>query len=369
MFPQEQVTGGPPLMASEADADFHGSAPLSYDFPAVTLTILNDIVVRGRSNILTTPESIVRHGLIDLATDITPEEFYHRLKVPEARVGLDWAGTDRFSVDYLPEAAAFTDWTGSNYAHWMTEVLPRVSAYVQTRGSDATPLLIDADLHPNIIQSLHAVAGPDVVLHRLRADQLVRVGVLHNLSPGGYVPFKYRPQPVEILSQGVFGARALQGSVGRLRRLAGPVGSDRPRVFIRRRSTGRHIPNEAEIEEMLEARGFITVQPESLSLPEQVSLYSRARMVVGATGAAFANLIFCQPDCPIVVFMPRFRHLAYWYWRRMAAAAGAGPVIHVDGDQVTTLDDPFHPLAHHQDFRMELKDVLRAVEIAEALAP
>jgi len=369
VFPQEQVSGGPPVMVRETDADFHGSAPLRYDFPAVTLTTLNDVVVRGRSNILTAPESIIRHGLIDLATDVTPDEFYGRLKVSEAGTRLGWMGTDRFNVDYLPEAVVFTDWTGVNYAHWLTEVLPRVTTYVQARGPGAAPLLIDADLHVNIVQSLHAVAGPDVVLHRLRSDQLVRVGVLHNISPTGYVPFKFRPQPVETLPQGVFGARALRATVDRLRHLAGPVGFDRPRVFIRRQSTGRHVPNEAEIAEVLEAKGFVTVRPESLSLPEQVSLYSRARMVVGATGAAFANLIFCQADCPIVVFMPRFRHLAYWYWRRMAAAAGAGPVIHVDGDQVNTLDDPFHPLALHQDFRMELSDVLKAVEIAEALAP
>jgi capsular polysaccharide biosynthesis protein len=90
-------------------------------------------------------------------------------------------------------------------------------------------------------------------------------------------------------------------------------------------------------------------------------------MIVGATGAAFANLIFCPPDCATVVLMPRFRHTAYWYWRRMAAAAGAGPVVHVSGEQIDPIADPFDPLALHRDFRVETRDVLQAVEAAEAL--
>ena len=65
--------------------------------------------------------------------------------------------------------------------------------------------------------------------------------------------------------------------------------------------------------------------------------------------------------------MPKFRHTAYWYWRRMAAAAGAGPVVHVSGQQINPLEDPYAALAVHADFAVEVRDVLNAVEAAEAL--
>ena len=89
---------------------------------------------------------------------------------------------------------------------------------------------------------------------------------------------------------------------------------------------------------------------------------------MGATGAAMANLMFFQPDCPTVVIMPRFRHTAYWYWRRIAASAGAGPVVHVSGPQPTPTEDPWDALAVHQDFAIEVQDVLDAVDAAETLS-
>src|SRR5262249_8947792 len=155
------------------------------------------------------------------------------------------------------------------------------------------------------------------------------VGMLHNVSPTGYVPFKLRPQPLETIGHGLFAPQALREAVRRMRAGVGGAGEERPKLLIRRNAIVRQMTNEAEIAEALVARGFIEVAPERLSLDEQVALYSRARMVVGATGAAMANLIFCQPDCPIVILMMKFRETAYWYWRGMAAAAGAGPVLHV----------------------------------------
>jgi len=193
----------------------------------------------------------------------------------------------------------------------------------------------------------------------------VRIGVAHNVSPTGYVPFKPLPDSQGVgICQGLFSGQALRQMVGRLRAHAGGGEGPRPKLLIRRNSAMRHILNEEAVAEALVARGFVVVEPERLSLEEQVALYSRAQMVVGATGAAVANLIFCQPDCPTVVMMPKFKETAYWYWRRMAAAAGAGPVFHVSGEQVAPLDDPYHPLALHQDFAMEVKDVLAAVDAA-----
>jgi capsular polysaccharide biosynthesis protein len=183
------------------------------------------------------------------------------------------------------------------------------------------------------------------------------------------VPFKLKPQPIETICHGRFGSQALRAAVAALRKdLPLDLGAERPRLVVRRNSALRHIVNEPEVEARLVALGFTPVEPERLTLEEQVAVFSRARMVVGATGAAMANLVFFPPDCPTVVIMPRFRHTAYWYWRRMAAAAGAGPVVHVSGAQTTPTEDPWDALAVHQDFGIAVQDVLDAVEAAEALS-
>lgn len=367
LFAAERVEAGPPAIVPASD--FYDPSPLAYDFPAVTLTTLRDVVVRGRANILAAPDAVVRHDLVDRRTDETPEEFYNRLTVSADDSLATWAAGDPFEVGYVPEAAVFTDGTAFNYAHWMTEVLPRLAAFVRDPARRAVPLLIDSELHGNLVRSIQLVAGPDVVLHRLTPDAAVRVGVLHNVSPTGYAPFKLRRDGPADFSHGLFGSAALRATIGRLRAAAPAArrGEARPKVFIRRKTAVRSLVNEQEIEDALLRAGFTAIAPERLSLEEQIAVYSNAAMVVGATGAAITNLLFCAPDCPVVVLMPQFRLTAYWYWRRMAAAAGAGTVVHAVGKQIQTLDDPYHPLALHQDFRVEVHDVLAAVETADAL--
>jgi capsular polysaccharide biosynthesis protein len=363
----ERVEGAPPAVFPQDETAYYGAAALTYDFPAVTLTTLKDIVVRGRSNVLTAPEAVIRHRLFDPDREVIPEEFYGRLALVRAQGSAAWMPTDPFNVDYLPEAAAFTDGSAFNYAHWMTEVLPRLAAFVGHGAHASVPLIVDADLHPNIMRSIALVAGPEAPIYPLAPDALVRVGVLHNVSPAGYVPFKLREQPIETICHGLFGGAALRASVGRVRRQIS-AGDGRPRLLVRRNSTLRRLVNEAEIEDALTGLGFVPIEPERLTLEEQAAAFSQAGMVLGATGAAMANLMFCRPDCPVVVLMPKFRHTAYWYWRRISAAAGAGPVVHVSGAQTETTEDPFDALAVHQDFRVEVKDVLDAVAAAAALS-
>lgn len=369
LYDAEQVKGGPPLVFPEPEPGFFDMAPLRYDFPAVTLTTLRDIVVRGKSNLLTAPDAILRHRFFDPISEIATEEFYGRLGFSGDRASASWAQTGSTDMGYLPEAAVFTDGVAFNYAHWMTEVLPRIAAFVGGGAHAGVPLIIDSDLHPNIERSVALVAGPDAAIHRLRPDQHVKVGVLHNVSPTGYVAFKLRPQSFDAVRHGIFSPQAVRQAVSQLRRSIGsvPAAKARPKLFLRRKSTVRHIVNQAAVEDALVARGFVAVDPERLTFEEQVTAYSCAGMIVGATGAAITNMVFSPPDCPTVVMMPKFKQTAYWYWRRMAAAAGAGPVFHVSGNQISPAENPYAPLAVHADFSVRLQDVFDAVDAADTI--
>ena len=368
VFEAGRLTDPPPRMFPAQDRAFFGDGPLDETFPPVTVTTLQDVVVRGRSNVLAPIDANLRHDLIDLDREIMPETFYGRLRMADDQVAAAWGPDDPFGVGYVAEAATFVDGVSANYAHWLTEVLPRIAAFWRDPARRRTPLIIDAALHPNLERSLELVVGPGATIVRLKPEELLRVGTLYNVSPTAYAPFKVRPQPADLINQGRFSPPALRHAIERLRASVGGAQPSvaRPKLVLRRKSTLRHITNEADIGAALVSRGFTAVDTDTLSLDEQVRLFGQAKMVVGATGAAMANLIFCPPDCPVVVMIPRFRETVVWYWRRMSAAAGAGPVFHVSGVQTTPLDDAFHPLAAHADFQVRVKDVLDAVEAAEA---
>jgi len=106
------------------------------------------------------------------------------------------------------------------------------------------------------------------------------------------------------------------------------------RIYISRSGTRlRRTTNEAEVAAVLEARGFETVRPETLSHADQVRLFGEAAVVVGTGGAALTNLIFAPrgavvvETCPPEVQFPYFIGLALARGMRYAHVYGgkAGP--------------------------------------------
>lgn len=79
---------------------------------------------------------------------------------------------------------------------------------------------------------------------------------------------------------------------------------NRKLFFSRAGDTRRLLRNRAAVEECAARLGFEIVRPERLSFREQVALMSSCGMVVGESGAAFANLGFCAPGTIVLEIQP-----------------------------------------------------------------
>lgn len=64
----------------------------------------------------------------------------------------------------------------------------------------------------------------------------------------------------------------------------------------------RTLEQRAELEERARARGFEIVQPERLSVPEQVALFRSAGTIVGEYGSGLHGSLFAAPGATIVAF-------------------------------------------------------------------
>jgi hypothetical protein len=62
----------------------------------------------------------------------------------------------------------------------------------------------------------------------------------------------------------------------------------------------RVLQNESDLIEALGALGFRTVQPEQLSLKEQIGMFARAKYVVALGGSALFSVRFCPPGATVV---------------------------------------------------------------------
>jgi capsular polysaccharide biosynthesis protein len=84
---------------------------------------------------------------------------------------------------------------------------------------------------------------------------------------------------------------------------------DSPRfrkLYVSRKGTARRrVENEEAFYELLAREGYELVQPELLSVRQQIDLFAEATHVVGPSGAALTNIIYAAPGCAVLVLVTR----------------------------------------------------------------
>jgi Glycosyltransferase 61 len=84
-----------------------------------------------------------------------------------------------------------------------------------------------------------------------------------------------------------------------------PTGPDNLRLYVARGDSGhRQIVNDSDVRALMEEFGFTIVTPGTLSFEQQVSMFSRARVIVGTHGAGMTNIIWAPPGARVLEFMP-----------------------------------------------------------------
>jgi len=74
------------------------------------------------------------------------------------------------------------------------------------------------------------------------------------------------------------------------------------RIYISRKNASRRRRfNEDAVMQLLSEFGFETVCPEKLSIPDQISLFNQADWIIGGSGAAFTNLLFCNSGTKVIL--------------------------------------------------------------------
>ncbi len=328
-----------------------------YRFPEIYITTIKNCIVTGASNFLNVDEGIICHDLFRSSHDYTSEELHGRFII-NSKKSLITRVSNIKAQDEIQEGAVFTDAVSGNYAHFLTEVLPRIFIFSKEHPNTKISLIIDYGLHPNLMEALGIVVGENVDLIGLEVGETLLVKSLQVVSTCGYIPFERRAKTKNLTdhSDGIFSPNVLCAMRDFIKsnvlNTTGVV--KHKKIFIKRNSHYRNTNNAKEIEDMLIAEGFFVIEPEKLSFSEQVNLFSNAEVLVGVTGAAFANLIFCKPETKIIILISDYKNMIYGYWQNMASAVG-NKVTYVIGECA----DASSQL--HSNFQIDLPDLLDAI--------
>ncbi|OYY96082.1 MAG: hypothetical protein B7Y32_07540, partial [Methylophilales bacterium 16-45-7] len=119
----------------------------------------------------------------------------------------------------------------------------------------------------------------------------------------------------------------------------------------------RLLVNEDAIESMLIANGFVSVDPSSLGFMEQVTLFSNAKYMVAASGAAILNMLWAPADAHVLVMMNDTRYANYWYFGNVASPIGQ-TLTYILGE---TLEAQLGGDIVHSNFKIDPQAVLDAL--------
>ena len=315
-------------------------------FPEIYVARINKAFVIGGSNFLIKDEEIVSHDLLNVSFDLTPEERHLRMHLKGSFLNLN----EKFfteKVASIGTAASFTDALSMNYAHWITEVLPRIVSFCSNSKYKKVPIIIDDGLHKNIMETLKNIVGQRQVF-LLPKNRIVKIGKLYSTSVAGYISY----EPRNIFNQGSSSGKFNANAIKLLVRLLKPLGvkNTPSKIYVRRNSSYRNLTNQNEIEALLRENEFKIVDTEKLSFFDQISYFSNAKVIIAPTGAALANLIFCNKKVNLAILANDDRNMIYKYWVNLASIVGV-KVTYITGKSQQFFG------GIHRDFYIDLNSI------------
>lgn len=210
-------------------------------------------------------------------------------------------------VEYLPGTTVSLRPFARNYFHWMFESLPGLFL-LERAGIPLKEIDHFALQHCCASFQKHTLAALGVTTARiLRTEDCPHLRTDRLITPS--LPFNPflpdRTQGVAGWTCDLLRSKFLDST--NANRAAAPA----ERLYISRGdATIRKVVNEAEVVDCLSSLGFTVVSGLSkLTVSEQASLFSAARIVVAPHGAGLANLVFSRPGTTVVeIFSPNWIH-------------------------------------------------------------
>ncbi len=183
----------------------------------------------------------------------------------------------------LDQSLIYAGWLFRHFGHFLTEGIAR---YWYGVGDESRPMLSHpfwrwSPMSMYIDRFFAAIEFPhERLVTFLEPVRLREVTIPHPSITLGFGAFEAHRLIPEGVAAGVLGGTASRTS--------------QP-LYLSRRSVGRskrRIVNEHLLEERLLARGYKVVQPEKLSLDDQIRLINEHETIVGTLGSAFHGILF-----------------------------------------------------------------------------
>ncbi len=193
----------------------------------------------------------------------------------------------------------------NNWYHWIIEILSKIISIKQESFYDKYPLLVPGIINdlPNHKKLLLNFTNNREIIY-LNSKFSYRVTDLIYpeapcIAPPSFKVVEYREHHLDYHTCETI----MRCYKSELDELSIDSNLSFNKIFLARKLSRTNY-NQDEIISFLENIGFKSVYTEDLTLDQQISIFRNANMIVGPTGAAWANLIFCKNKPRAIIWVP-----------------------------------------------------------------
>lgn len=184
-----------------------------------------------------------------------------------------------------------------NYFHWVIDYLPYIAA-AKMAGKEIK-FLCSENLTQYQLQALNWLKiQPELVVH---SDWVMAQNVI--------VPKTRHLSGSPTIETLDFLRRSFES-------LAPDSEDTNPRLYVSRKYSSRALQNEAEVERILEEKGFEILYLERLSFKDQIQKFANSDVIIASHGAGLTNILWCKAGTKVIevtspnVFNPCYRNLS-----------------------------------------------------------
>lgn len=176
-----------------------------------------------------------------------------------------------------------------SYGSFLFRVVPKIRTIRELRLTDLS-CIVYAQQKPFMdLLNICGIPSEKVLLHDMNTVTKIERAIIPSMrDPHAYLD----PESFELYAE----LRAIQGSPTTGRRLyvsrfgLNKTGRGATRVML----------NEEELITRLQAMGFEVIEPENMSVRDQIIAFSSASIVIGPSGSGLFNTMFCHPGTKII---------------------------------------------------------------------
>ena len=277
-----------------------GIGPGIYYYPPVFTAVVHDALLVGYRTILTperqffTDEGYAEPEVFErqLARISNPDPFANEktgLSPTGAKEAFHFDAGDRAHRHIEGSALVLCSDEPLSYGSFLFRIAPKVKT-IRELGLTHLPCIVYAQQKPFMdLLNYSGLPAERIIFHEMDVvTRIDRAIVLCMRNPHAYLD----PGSFEFFAE----LRASHGSP----RTGRKVYVSRLGLNRSGRGATRTMLNEEELITRLEGMGFETIEPETMTVQDQIMAFSSASMIVGPSGSGLFNVMFCHPGTKVI---------------------------------------------------------------------